>query len=79
MNIWAEGKNANIEQLYMMIQDNFQMQSQGFTSSLTGVDNIMHGLASQASKHNTSWNAADTTAHNISIDNPVPKNLEQTM
>ena len=25
LNIWAEGKNTNIEQLYLMIQDNFQL------------------------------------------------------
>ena len=59
-----------------MVQDSFQVQTQGFPGSLTGVDNIMHGLAGQAS-HNTSWNA-ETHAEPM-IDNKVPKNLEQTL
>ena len=76
LNQWAEGKNTNIEQLYMMVQDSFQVQSVAFPGSLTAADNIMHGLAGQAS-HNTSWNAE---AHaEPMLDNKVPKNLEQTL
>lgn len=50
MNMWAEGKNANIEQLYLMVQEVFQTNSTGLPGSIVpgsmgANDPIMHGLA----------------------------------
>jgi len=81
LNIWAEGKNNNIESLYQMVQDGFSVQSSGYIGSLSGIDNIMQGLAGQPN-HNTSWqaNANESQQVNVTIENSkVPKNLDQTL
>jgi len=63
--MWAEGKNAVIEQLYIMVQDTFQVNNNldGAVSQSQTIDPLVQGLAGPPS--------ANTSMMNISmVNNP---------
>ncbi len=85
--MWAEGKNTMIEQLYLLVQDTFQQQSQNNQALVSqSLDPLVQGLAGPATA-NTSFNNIsmnnnpNQSAANISAEYPnhLAKNLEQTL